>query len=188
MQPSVILLYLVITQTYHMKRLLFFISAALIVTGCSKSSTVKPTITLTGTYVSYRETDTSYNAFNVADGIEYIQIYTATGDTLYNYPGTANANSYFGPPATNPANGAADGQVTITFNSSNTATENEPHLVPTYITYNLKSGTFSDGRIGMRERIVAIDANNVELITNPISVDNQPNTSGYMTAIYFTKQ
>jgi len=72
-----------------MNKLLFIFSLGLLISGCSKSSTVKPiVIVLTGSYVSYKEIDTAYNAFNVADGIEYISIYTASGDTLYNYPGT----------------------------------------------------------------------------------------------------
>jgi hypothetical protein len=168
-----------------MRNLLFFISLALILAGCSKSSSVKPTIVLTGSYVSYREIDTLYNGLIVADGIESITIYSASGDTLHNYPGTANANSYYNIPDNNPA---AQGQDTLTFNSSSNATETEAHYVPTYITYNLKTGTFNDGRIGMRERIIAVNANTVEMITNPLSVNNQPNTTGFMVAIYYRKQ
>jgi hypothetical protein len=170
-----------------MTKLILLLSLSLLIAGCNKSSNVKP-IVLTGSYVSYREVDTVYNAFNVADGIEYISIYSASGDSLYNYPGTASANNYFGPHSTNPGNAAAEGLITITFNSSNTATETEPSFVPTYITYNLKAGTFSDGLINVRERIIAINANTIELITNPTSVDNQPNTTGFMQAIYYRSQ
>lgn len=168
-----------------MKQLLYLVSLSLIFAGCSKTSSVKPSVVLTGSYVSYKEIDTVYNAFNVADGIESITIYSAYGDTLHNYPGTANANSYYNIPDNNPA---AQGQDTITFNSNSTATETEAHYVPTYITYNLKAGTFSDYILDERKRIVAIDANTVELITNPTSVDNQPNTTGFMVATYYRKQ
>ena len=171
-----------------MKKLLLFISLVLIIlAGCSKSSSVKP-IVLTGSYVSYKEIDTAYNAFNVADGIEYISIYTASGDTLYNYPGTANANNHYSPHNTNPGNAAAQAEEGITFNSSTTATLTETSFEPVSITYNLAAGTFSDYIMDERKRIVAIDANTVELITNPTSVDNQPNTTGFMQAVYYRKQ
>jgi len=172
-----------------MNKLLFIFSLGLLISGCSKSSTVKPiVIVLTGSYVSYKEIDTAYNAFNVADGIEYISIYTASGDTLYNYPGTANANNHYSPHNTNPGNAAAQAEEGITFNSSTTATLTETSFEPMSITYNLAAGTFSDYIMDERKRIVAIDANTVELITNPTSVDNQPNTTGFMQAVYYRKQ
>ncbi|TWI95976.1 hypothetical protein JN11_04251 [Mucilaginibacter frigoritolerans] len=168
-----------------MKKFLFFISLVLILAGCSKSSSVKPLIVLTGSYVSYREVDTLYKGLIVADGIETITIHSATGDTIYNYPGTVNANSYYNVPDNNPA---AEGQQDITFSSNSIATETETSFVPTTITYNLKTGTFNDGRSDMRERIVAINANTVEMITNQYLVDNQPNTTGVVVAVYYRKQ
>jgi hypothetical protein len=167
-----------------MKRILFFISLVLILAGCSKSPSVNP-IVLTGRYISYKEVDTLYNGLMIADGIEYIRIYSATGDTIRNNPGTANANSYYNPPSYNLA---AEGQDDITFTSNSTATETEPYVVPITINYNLKAGTFNDGLIDMRERIVAINANIVELITNQELVDSQPNTTGVVVATYYKKQ
>jgi hypothetical protein len=168
-----------------MKKLLFFISVVLILAGCSKSSPVKP-IQLTGRYISYREVDTSYNGFNVADGIWNITVYFAAGDSVYNYPGTVHANSGYSNTPTN--NAAAQGNDILTFTSNNTATETETSYEPIYISYNLEAGTFNDGQFNTRERIVVVDANTVELITNPKSINNQPNTSGFMAAIYFRKQ
>jgi hypothetical protein len=171
---------------YHMKRLLFYFLPGLIFLGCSKSQTVKPKMVLTGTYVSYKEVDTLYTAFIVADGIETITVYIGSGDSVYNYPGTVYANSgYTNTPSDNPA---PMGGETITFNSSSTATLTRTAFVPTNITYDLNAGTFNDGHTDTRERIVVINANTVELITNPIMVDNQPNTSGFMTATYYRKQ
>jgi hypothetical protein len=169
-----------------MKRLLFYFLPGIIFLGCSKSQTVKPKIVLTGTYVSYKEVDTLYTGLNVANGIATITVYVGTGDSVYNYPGTAYANSgYTNTPSNNPA---PMGGETITFNSSTTATLTRTAFVPTDITYDLNAGTFNDGQTNIRERIVVINANTVELITNPLMVNNQPNTSGFLTATYYRKQ
>ena len=169
-----------------MKRFLFYFLPGLIFLGCSKSQTVKPKMVLTGTYVSYKEVDTLYKGLNVADGIETITVYIGSGDSVYNYPGTGYANSgYTNTPSNNPAPAEQD---TITFNSSSTATVIRPPFVPTYITYDLNAGTFNDGLLNMRERIVAVNSNTVELITNQILVNNQPNTTGVVIATYYRKQ
>ncbi|MBS1525333.1 MAG: hypothetical protein JST19_06780 [Bacteroidetes bacterium] len=167
-------------------RKLLFITPLIILFGCGKTTPVKPNIVLTGTYVSYREIDTMYTAFNPADGIESINVWYPSGDSVYNYPGTKNANSGFSNTITD--NAAANGQASITFNSTTTATMNQTSYVPVYITYDLKKGTYNDGRLNERERIIVVNSNTIELLTNPLSVDNQPNTSGYLTAIYFRKQ
>jgi hypothetical protein len=170
-----------------MKKLLFFISLVLIIlAGCSKSSSVKPIVVLTGRYVSYKEVDTLYNALNVADGVETITVYIGSGDSIYNYPGTAYANNgYTNTPSNNPA---PMGGETITFDSSSTATLTRTAFVPTNITYDLNAGTFNDGQVNMRERIVAVNANIVELIANQELVNNQPNTTGVVIATYYRKQ
>ena len=169
-----------------MKRLIFYSLTLLALAACSKSSKVKPAINLTGTYVSYKEIDTLYNDLNPLDGVETITVYVGPGDSVYNYPGTVYANSgYTNTPSNNPAPAGRD---SITFNSSSTATVIRPPLIPTYITYDLKAGTFSDGLPNMRERIVVIDANTVELIANQVWVNSQPNTTGVVIATYYRKK
>ncbi|HWD88349.1 MAG TPA: membrane lipoprotein lipid attachment site-containing protein [Mucilaginibacter sp.] len=169
-----------------MKRILFYFILALILAGCTKSQSVKPTVVLTGTYISYKEVDTLYKGLNVADGIETITVYIGSGDSVYNYPGTVYANSGYTNTSSN--NPAPMGGETITFTSSSTATLTRTAFVPTYITYDLKAGTFDDDLKNTRERIVVINPNTVELLTNPLMVDNQPNTSGFITATYYRKQ
>jgi len=169
-----------------MNKLIIFISLGLMVVGCSKSSPNpnKTTIVLTGKYVSYREVDTLYNALMVADGINVISIYSAYGDTIRYNPGTASATTDYNFPDNNTA---AEGRDSLTFTSISTAIKTEPSFVPVTINYNLNAGTFSDGSYDERERIVAVDANTVELITSEIMVDGQPNTIGGPTAIYYRK-
>lgn len=169
-----------------MKKLLFIFLLVLIIAGCSKSSSLKPMVVLTGRYVSYKEVDTLYTALNVADGIETITVYVGSGDSVYNYPGTVYANSgYTNTPSNDPA---PMGGETITFNSSSTATVTRTAYAPTDITYDLNAGTFNDGHVNMRERIVAVNANTVELITNQVLVNNKPNTTGVVIATYYRKQ
>ena len=163
---------------------LIILSLGSIFAGCSKSSSTSPTKStagLSGTYVSYKSIDTTYNNRQAADGIEIISLASIYGDTVYTNPGTSN---YLVEPIIqndDPKTVFAD---TLRFSSSTAGSEHVFSVSPIPFTYNIATGAFhNNADSNDHQQIIQLNATTIEFI----EFEQDGQTVGQVTARYYHK-